>query len=89
MSRDLAGVDAPGAFGTARVEVVDAEVGPNGLTNEALLAIVEDRLEGFQQGRFACQLNAEALSHVRAALNLLRVRTEDRICRGVQGKSQL
>ena len=32
-----------------------AEVGVNGVSNESLLAIVEDRLVGFQSGQFACR----------------------------------
>ena len=40
------------------------EVGTNGVTHEALLAIVEDRLKGFQSGPYACQENADALFHV-------------------------
>ena len=35
------------------------EVGVNGVTHEALLAILADRLRGFQAGRYACAENAE------------------------------
>src|SRR5690348_10068765 len=37
-------------------------LGPNGLTNEALLAVLIDRLEGFQRGPFACHQNEVALA---------------------------
>jgi len=61
------------------------EVGINGITNEALLAIVADRLRGFQSGPYACHENFTALYHVEAALNWLKYRTRDRISRGVEG----
>ena len=63
------------------------EAGRNGLTNEALLAVVLDRLNCFQAGPFACDTNEEAREHVRAALTALQSRTRDRIARGVEGVS--
>lgn len=65
-----------------------AEHGVNGLTNEALLAIVEDRLTKFQNGPFACEENAVALAGVTSALAWLKHRTRERIERGVEGKSE-
>jgi len=64
------------------------EAGVHGVSNEALLAIVEDRLVGFQGGEYACGLNAAALHYVRAAMGCLRARTEGRVARGVEGTSQ-
>jgi len=61
------------------------EVGVNGLTHEVLLAIVEDRLAGFQSGKFACDENGEALATVRVAQAALKRRTEARLARGVEG----
>ena len=61
------------------------EVGVNGITNEALLAILIDRMEGFQSGPFACEHNSVALEHVRAALRQLVLRTMERLTRGVEG----
>lgn len=61
------------------------EVGVNGVTQEALLAIVIDRLRSFQAGPFACHDNAIALRHTEAALNQLQKRTRARIARGVEG----
>jgi hypothetical protein len=61
------------------------KVGVNGLTNEVLLTIVEDRLAGFQSGPFVCDENAAALMHTRAALTALKRRTEARLARGVEG----
>src|SRR5271155_737366 len=55
------------------------EFGVNGVTQEALLAIVIDRLECFQRGQFACEDNAFALAHCKAALLELQRRTRARI----------
>lgn len=65
-----------------------AEHGVNGVTNEALLAIVRDRLQGFQSGQFACRENALALTKIEEALHWLHHRTNERVRRGVEGKSQ-
>ncbi|MFP5227560.1 MAG: ABC transporter ATPase [Acidobacteriota bacterium] len=64
------------------------ESGVNGITQEALLAIVIDRLRSFQAGPFANDCNALALEHCDEALNALQSRTWDRIKRGVEGTSQ-
>jgi hypothetical protein len=64
------------------------EVGVNGVTQEALLAIVAHRLECFQAGPFACEENAQALEHVNAALAVLKARTLARQKRGVEGTTQ-
>lgn len=65
------------------------EVGVNGLTNEALLAIVQDRLERYQDGPLACPQNAAAWSSVRTALAHLHMRTRDRMARGVEGTHEV
>ena len=51
----------------------------NGLSNEALLAVVEHRLNCFQEGPFACMENMVAAIKVREALELLHKRTLDRV----------
>lgn len=61
---------------------------PNGLSNEALLAIVEHRLLGFQSGEFACRENALALTKIQEALMWLQKRTRDRLARGVEGTNE-
>ena len=60
----------------------------NGVTNEALLAIVIDRMEEYQEGDFKCRANEMALYHLWSALSLLQARTLDRKRRGVEGKQQ-
>jgi hypothetical protein len=62
-----------------------AEAGVNGVSMEALLAIVEDRLKGFQSGEYANRENALALTHVQEAMHWLHHRTRDRVARGVEG----
>lgn len=64
------------------------EAGINGSTNEAVLAIVIDRLEGFQKGQYASDDTEMALQHCRAALNALERRTKERAARGVEGKHE-
>ena len=63
------------------------EFGVNGISGEALLAIVEDRLIGFQSGGYACRENAVALTKVQEAIMWLQKRTLDRMRRGVEGTS--
>lgn len=62
-----------------------AEVGVNGNTNEALLAVLIDRMRGFQGGQYACRENAIALTKLEEALMWLQKRTRDRMARGVEG----
>jgi hypothetical protein len=61
------------------------EFGVNGISGEALLSIVEDRLIGFQSGPFACRENAVALTKIQEAMMWLQKRTRDRMARGVEG----
>lgn len=63
-----------------------AEHGVNGISNEALLAVVEDRLLGFQSGQFPSREGAIALTKIQEALMWLHKRTRDRVSRGVEGK---
>ena len=48
-----------------------AEHGVNGLTHEALLVILIDRLSAFQAGPYANPYNGDALYHVNCALETL------------------
>jgi hypothetical protein len=63
------------------------EAGVNGCHNEDLIAIVIDRLQGFQSGDFKCRENAIALTKLEESLMWLRKRTIDREARGVEGKN--
>ena len=62
-----------------------AEVGVNGVTHEALLSILCDRMRGFQSGPYASDDNAEALACMEQAQTALQRRTKARMARGVEG----
>ncbi len=63
-------------------------VGVNGITNEVLIAILIDRLEGFQSGPFACEENHEAIYSLNRAKDFLNFRTEKRNLAGIEGAHQ-
>jgi hypothetical protein len=56
------------------------------VTHEVMLAILIDRLIGFQNGPFACEDNAVALSLLMSAKARLDRRSIERQSRGVEGK---
>ncbi len=62
-----------------------AESGVNGITHEVLLAILIDRLQGFQKGPYAGRDNAVALTKLEEAAMWLAKRTRERMARGVEG----
>lgn len=62
--------------------------GINGLTHEALLSIVADRLRSFQSGPYACKANDCALTRIEEAMHWLQQRTLERMRRGVEGTSK-
>lgn len=62
-----------------------AERGVNGLTNEALLAILIHRTEVLNK-RFPCEENDLAIRAMEEALGNFNVRTKRRLARGVEGK---
>ena len=65
------------------------EVGVNGITHEALLEILIDRLRSFQAGPYACEENRWALDNLVAAQALLQTRTRNRMARGVEGTNEV
>jgi hypothetical protein len=83
-------VDQPSEGGASRIYRIEGKLASNasaelaeiaftdgkslGLTNESLLAIVEDRLRGFQNGPGACRENVVALTHLESAMRLLEHR---------------
>ena len=58
---------------------------PNGAFVETILDMAADRLVYYQHSQFACEENAEALRHIRKALESLESRTRDREARNVEG----
>ena len=81
----------PDDNGYRRIHAVDfqrgpvAEVGVNGISQEALLAIVIDRLRHFQKGPFRCRENALALTKFEEGMQWLHARTRSRVAAGVEG----
>ena len=65
------------------------DFGVNGVTHEVLLAILIDRMSGFQAGKFACENNAQALRGLMHAQVSLQRRTLERMNRGVEGTHDL
>jgi hypothetical protein len=65
------------------------EAGLNGISDEALIAIVIDRLEGFQAGPFRSEFNGLVIDKLADALSWLRKRTLDRQARGVEGLNKV
>jgi len=53
---------------------IPAQVGINGVTDESLLAILADHLDGFQQGPCNCEANRQAAWHVHEAQRWLKQR---------------
>lgn len=62
-----------------------ADNGVNGVTNEALLAILKHRIN-YLNSRFPCRENSLALTKIEEAAHWLESRTKDRQARGVEGK---
>jgi len=63
------------------------EAGVNGISNEALLAVLIDRLQCFQRGPQRCRENSIALTKLEEAMHWLAARSRDREARGVEGAS--
>lgn len=61
------------------------EAGVNGITQEALLAVVIDRLQSFNKGPFPSQENGNAMIAAEHSLEWLKRRTRERQARNVEG----
>lgn len=61
------------------------DVGVNGVTPEDLGKVLVALFEGYQTGKFACDLNARALGHLNGFLGCIRARTAERTERQVEG----
>lgn len=58
-----------------------------GMTEAALLAILIDRLRGFQAGPYSCRENAIQLTHLEECLHWTKARADERARRNVLGKN--
>lgn len=65
------------------------ERAPNGCFVETVIAAAAGRLEYYQNSKFACDENAEALDHLSKALEALERRTAARLARKVEGTHQV
>jgi hypothetical protein len=83
-----------GWIGDTRVVVVQFQKGPRnvegstpGATEASLLAILIDRLRGFQAGPYSCRENAIQLTKLEEVLHWTKARTDARAKRGVLGQN--
>lgn len=66
-----------------------SEVGPNGITDQALIAVVLDRVRGFNEGPYRCRENSVMITKLEEALMWDRKRADDRSMRGVEGERKV
>lgn len=66
-----------------------AEVGPNGITDQALLAVVLDRMRGFNNGPYRCRENSVIITKIEEALMWMEKRSNDRARQGIDGVRNL
>lgn len=64
------------------------EHGVNGITNEALLAIILHRLRVLNH-IYPCRENSLAITNIEQGLMWLEQRTKDRLSRGVEGQNKI
>ena len=86
------GIQYGGPKDVARVQFQHGPRGVEGSTagvfDDDLLAIVEDRMAGFQSGPFACPENQAALEAIQCARSYLGLRVARRIAQGVLGANE-
>jgi len=58
---------------------------PNGAFVETIIAAARDRLDFYQESKFACDENKEAIEALNKALKVLNERTQAREARQVEG----
>lgn len=62
------------------------EAGANGITDQALLAVILDRMRSFNDGQFRCRENSLIITKLEEALMWMEKRSNDRAHRGVEGE---
>lgn len=62
---------------------------PNGAFVETVIAAAHNRLQYYQQSKFNCKENAEAIYHLRQALEWCEKRTNARVKRDVEGTHEV
>jgi hypothetical protein len=91
VNRDAQTSDEPPRITLHQVELVFQngglrEAGPNGITDQALLAVVLDRLRSFNDGPFRCRENSLIITKLEEAMMWMEKRSNDRSRRGVEGE---
>jgi hypothetical protein len=66
----------------------DVEGSIPGVTEAVVLAILIDRLRGFQSGPYACRENAIIITKLEECLHWTKARADARAKRGVLGKAE-
>jgi hypothetical protein len=61
----------------------------NGISDEVLIAIVLDRLRGFNGGAFQCEENSHAITYLEEGMLWLQRRTARRQSEGIEGTHQV
>lgn len=64
-------------------------IDPNGAFVEDVIAAVINRLEFYQQSKFNCVANMQALEYLQKALEQLEGRTKERELRAVEGTHRI
>lgn len=77
------GLDIKWQTGPLAVDGVRHE--PNGAFVETVIAAAKQRIEHYQDSRFACVENEKAIMYLGLAQRLLNVRTQRRISAGTEG----
>ncbi|MCX4026965.1 hypothetical protein H0A36_30420 [Endozoicomonas sp. SM1973] len=67
----------------------DEKMPRNGAFVEDIISAAKDRLEFYQESKFCCDYNAEAIKHLESAINVLNSRTANREKRGVEGTHEV
>lgn len=87
----IAGLGVPGSPKT--VGTIQFQEGPRnedgstpGVTEAAIVAVLIDRLRGFQAGPYACRENAIQLTKLEEVLHWTKARADARAKRGVLGQ---
>ena len=62
------------------------EVGANGITDQALIAVVLDRMRSFNDGQFRCRENSMIITKLEEAMLWMEKRSNDRARRNVEGE---
>lgn len=73
----------------ALVDAAGDRIEPNGAFVEDVIAAVMNRIEHYQETKFKCGDNDDALSHLAAAQDALRRRRSAREVRGIEGTHEV